>query len=272
MAKFEDYVKKPDQIEHELLGVEKRQPARTYNIPDSVKTRFAGKTPEEIMESFAEAQALISRQGSELGELRKTTANLLELQSKPKPQETPPPEPEKGITVDDLYENPERTIAKVVEKKSQKTSERIEALEKELAQRQSNDVAVSLERKYPGWQAEASKPEFLDWVKASPVRLRLARAADSYDLDSANDLFELWYERKGIVHQAQDQANREQQFRNASLETSGPVDVEQVPTFSRAEIQEQRIAAKHGNRKAERWLQTNGPAITLAYAEGRITD
>jgi hypothetical protein len=205
--------------------------------------------------------------------LRKTTATLLELQSVKTQQEPQKPaKPEKGVTVDDLYEDPETAIGTVVEKKSRQTSERIEALEKELAKRQADDVVVTLERKYPGWQAEASKSEFLDWVKQSPVRLRLARAADQYDLDSANDLLELWYERKGIVRSAQDQANREQQFRNASLESSSPADVEQVPTFSRHDITEKKIAAKLGNRQAERWLQANGPAITLAYQEGRMTD
>lgn len=271
MAKFADYVKKPDQVEQELQTVQS-QP-KNYNIPDSVKTRFAGKTPEEIMESYAEAQAHISRQGVELGELRKTAQSLIELQSQTKPQKDPTPaKPEKGVTVDDLYENPEGAITTVVQRSTKETSERVEALEKELAKRQAGDVERTLEKMYPGWKAEASKPEFLDWVKSSPIRLHLAQRADSYDLDSANDLLERWYERKGVVRQAQDVANREQQFRNASLESSGPIDVEQVPTFSRHDLTEKRIASKNGNRQAERWLQTNGPAIQAAYAEGRITD
>jgi hypothetical protein len=267
--KFADYAPKPDALETELQSV--AQPSKTYNIPDSVKTRFAGKTAEEIMESFAEAQTLISRQGHELGELRKTTQTLLELQSKPTQQE-PQDQPVKGVTVDELYEDPDAAIGKVVEKKSQKTSERIAALEAELATRRANDVEVTLERKYPGWKAEAGKPEFVECVKQSPVRCRLAVAADQFDVDSANDLLELWYERKGTVQDARASADREQQFRNASLESSSPIDVEQVPTFSRHDLQEKRIAAKNGNRTAERYLAANGPAITLAYREGRITD
>ena len=267
MAKFADYVQKQDELTKEL-----EQPAKTYNIPESVKTRFAGKTPEEIMESFAEAQSLISRQGQELGELRKATNTLMELQSATMKQETPAPVEDKGITVDDLYDNPEDSIAKVVDKKSQKTSERIAALEAELATRRSTDIEVALERKYPGWKDEASRPEFLEWIKGSPVRMRLAQAAHAWDVDSANDLLELWYDRKGTVRKVQADIRREQQFRDASLESSSPSDVEEVPTFKRHEIQENRIAAQLGNRKAERWLSDNGKAITLAYAEGRITD
>lgn len=272
MAKYADYVAKQNQVDEELKDAQK-QPVRTYNIPESVRTRFAGKTPEEIMESFAEAQALISRQGQELGELRKATQTLIELQSQTTQQQVSKPhEEDKSVTVDDLYDNPEDTIGRVVEKKSQKTSERIEALEKELAVRRAQDIEAILERKFPGWKDEAQKPEFIEWAKASPVRLRLARAADAYDLDSANDLLELWYERNDSLRKQRAELEREQQFRNASLETSSPSDVEQVPTFSRHDLTEKRIAAKNGNRAAERWLQSNAAAIQLAYQEGRITD
>lgn len=269
MAKFADYVQKQGQVEQELNTT---QPAKTYNIPDSVKTRFLGKSPEEIMESFAEAQALISRQGQELGELRKTTQTLIELQSKPVVTQEPSPEPEKGVTVDDLYDDAEGAIAKVVTKSTKQTSERIEALEKELAQRQAREVELDLERRYPGWKVEASKPEFVDWVKASPVRLRLAKAADSYDLDSANDLLELWYERKQVATKVAADLTREQQFRDATLESSSPSDVEQIPMYKRHEIQERRIAAINGNQQAQRWLETHAEDLRLAYREGRVTD
>lgn len=272
MAKIADYVQKQDQVTKELEAVAS-QPAKTSNIPESVKTRFAGKTPEEIMESFAEAQALISRQGQELGELRKTAQILIELQSTT-PQQEPakPAKPEKRITSDDLYDNPEGTIATVVQKESQKTSERVEALEKELAKRTATEIEVRLESKYKGWKQEIANPEFLDWVKESPIRVQLAVAANNWNEDSANDLLERWYERKGIVRQAQAQVEREQQFRNASLESSSPVDIEQVPTYSRHELEKHRMAAKHGNRTSEAYLKAHGPAITQAYREGRITD
>lgn len=273
MAKYADYVAKLNQPEQQQIEQELQQPAKTYNIPDSVKTRFAGKSPEEIMESFAEAQALISRQGQELGELRKATQTLIELQSQTTQQEPQKPaKPEKGITVDDLYDNPEGAIATVVKKESTQTSERIAALERELEQRRTADVAVYLEQKYPGWKVEASKPEFVDWVRKSPARLRLAKAADSYDVDSANDLLEMWYERKGEVTKVAADLAREQQFRDASLESSSPSDIEKVPTFSRYDLEQKRIASKHGNKQAERWLQLNGDAIRAAYQEGRVTD
>ena len=268
MAKYADYVQKQSQVEQEL----QTQPAKTFNIPDSVKTRFLGKSPEEIMESFAEAQALISRQGQELGELRKTTQTLIELQSKPVVQPEPSPEPEKGVTVDDLYDDTEGAITKVVKKSTKDTSERIEALEKELAQRRAQDVEGDLERRYPGWKVEASKPEFLEWVKASPVRLRLAKAADSYDLDSANDLLELWYDRKQVIGKVAADFTREQQFRDATLESSSPSDIEHVNTYKRHELTEKRIAAINGNQQAQRYLETHAEDIRLAYREGRVTD
>jgi hypothetical protein len=267
MARFADYVQKQSQVDQELNA----QPARQYNIPESVKTRFAGKTPEEIMESFAEAQALISRQGQELGELRKTTQTLMELQSKPV-QQVSDPATEKDVNIDDLYEDTEGAIATVVKKSTKETSERVEALERELAERRKQDAEVSLEKRYPGWKVEASKAEFVEWVKSSPVRTRLAVAADSYDLDAANDLLELWYDRKQLVNKVAADLTREQQFRDATLESASPSDVEHVPTFQRYELQEKRIAAANGSQAAQRWLEQNAEAIRLAYREGRVTD
>lgn|SRR3990167_3921862 len=271
MAKYADYVKKQDQLDTELEKPVVTTPT-SNNVPDSIRTRFAGKTAEEVMESFAEAQTLISRQGQELGELRKTTQTLLELQSKPTQQESPSSVEDEGVTVDDLYADPEQSIGRVYDKKSKQTSDRIAALEHELATRKKQDVESLLEHKFPGWKVDVAKPDFLNWIVQSPARARLARAAEAYDADSANDLLELWYEKKGSAQKVRAGVEREQQFRDASLESSSPTGVENVPTFSRNDLTEKRIAAKQGNRIAERWLNANGAAITLAYQEGRITD
>jgi hypothetical protein len=271
MAKYADYVKNQDNIDSELKDAQNQQNKR--NIPDSVVKRFDGKSLEDVLESYSELQSLNSRQGEDLGKLRKTVDQLLELQSQPvqhSPQVTD--DPDVGITSDDLYSDPDTAIGKVVEKKSKATAERLERLEQALTQREIAVNKQGLETKYNGWEQEIATPEFQNWVQGSSARARLFNAANQYDFAAANDLLELWYDKKGSRQQVQDTAERERQFRDATLESSSPSGVDVVDTYSRSDLMEKRIAAKSGNRQAERWLQAHGNAITTAYREGRLTD
>lgn len=268
MAKYADYVKQQETIESELQGT---RPKR--NIPESVAKRFDGKSLEDVLESYAELQVMNSRQGEDLGKLRKTVDQLLELQSQvvqPSPQDTA--EPVKGITTDDLYSDPDQAVRKVVKDESKETAERLARLEQALTTREIELNKQALENKYQGWQSEIATAEFQNWVTASPARQRLFNAANQYDFASANDLLELWYEKRGSRQQVQQDVERERQFRDATLESSSPAGVDVVDTFSRSDLMEKRIAAKAGNRQAERWLQAHNAAITAAYREGRLTD
>lgn len=272
MAKYADYVKTQNQVDKELEDAQSKP--KTRNIPDSVARRFDGKSLDDVLESYAELQVMSSRQGEDLGKLRKTVDQLLELQShtiaQPSPQDTA--KPVKGITSDELYTDPDTSIRRVVKDESKETAERLERLEAALTQREVALNKQGLESKYEGWEQEIATPEFQNWVQSSPAKLRLYAAANQYDFASANDLLELWYEKKGSRQQVQNDVERERQFRDATLETSSPTTLDVAETYSRSDLMEKRIAAKSGNRQAERWLREHGNSITLAYAEGRLTD
>lgn len=273
MAKYADYVaKQQDNIDKELN--EAQTQTRTRNIPESVTRRFAGKTLDDVLESYAELQVLASRQGEDVGKLKKTVEELLELQSQvvAQPSSQVTAEPDKGVTTDDLYNNPEEAIGKVVQKTSKETSDRLARLEKQLAAREVEVRKQQLAGKFDGWENEIKNPDFLDWVRSSPARTRLAQAANQYDFDAASDLLELWYDRKSSKQQFTNEAVREQQYRDATLESSSPVGVDVVETYSRSDLLEKRIAAKMGNRQAERWLTAHADSINAAYREGRITN
>jgi hypothetical protein len=272
MAKYADYVGKQETVEQELQSTQVQ--TRQRNIPESVTRRFDGKSLEDVLESYAELERLGSRQGEDLGKLRKTVDQLLELQSQyVQPQtQTQTQVVETGITTDDLYADPNAAVSRVVKKESKETADRLARVEQELSRREVELGMQTLEGKYAGWRNEISTPEFLNWVAASPARSRLAASANSYDFAAANDLLELWYDKKGSISQVNDTAQREQQFRDATLESSSPGQLNVADGYSRADLQEKRIAAKLGNRQAQRYLEAHAAAINQAYAEGRITN
>lgn len=260
MAKYSDYVKE-DQIDQELQEVQKR------NIPDSVLRRFDGKSTEDILESYAELQRMSSQQGEELGSLRKTVGDLVTLQSQASASVAEPAKA-KPIKVDDLYDNPERAIEQVVEQSP--TSKRVTELEAQLLALAHKEKVVELSGKYPTWKEDIKNPEFLDWIKASPARTRMAIAGDRGDFDSANDLLELWANHTSKEQEVQNQLSREKQFRDATLESSSPVGVDIENVYSRSDLLTRRMAAKRGDQEQIRYLQANSESIALAYEEGRL--
>jgi hypothetical protein len=270
MAKYADYVGKQETVETELKTVQKSR-----NIPESVSKRFDGKSLEDVLESYAELEQLKSRQGEDLGKLRKTVDQLLELQSQyvpPQQTQVQTQVEDAGITTDDLYSDPTQAVARVVKRESKETADRLARVEQDLARREVELGIAALEGKYAGWKQEIATPEFLNWIAKSPARTRLANQAHAYDFAAANDLLELWYDIKGSRNANVDTQQREQQFRDATLESSSPGQLDIADGYSRSDLQEKRIAAKMGNRQAQRYLEAHASAINQAYAEGRITN
>lgn len=269
--KYADYAKgtNGDDISAEIADKEKAR----EGIPESVLKRFDGKSLEDVLRSYAELQELNSKQGNDLGEMRKTVDQLLALQSQVKePEKAPELEQAPEITVDDIYVDPGKAVEKVVDYKSKQTAERIKKLEEKLQHAELEKAVNALTAKYKNWQSDIKTDEFQSWVKSSPYRIRQFQAADQYDFDAANDLLDAWYERQSEAAKLKKNIERESQFRDATLESSSPESVEGVKTYSRSELLEKRVAAKSGDRTAQRWLQMNNAEITKAYAEGRITD
>lgn len=265
MAKYEDYVKGDDALQSEIEDASQASTDRAEadNQPD-MPERFQGKSAEEIAQSFVELEAMSSRQANDLGTMRKTVDQLLELQS----HSTPEPTPVEPISIDDVYDNPTEAITKVAE---QAVGSKIEALEAELAQARYNNELAGLDAKYQGWRADAQSPEFVQWTQSQAYRTRMAVEADRGDITAADSLLEMWYDHKN-VDTAAAEAENAQALQHAQLESGGPTAVESEVTFSRAELLNQRILAKRGDQDAVTYMSKNSAAIAKAYEEGRITD
>lgn len=265
MAKYTDYVK-PDEIEEEIAEAKADKEVRDkVDVPDSVKDRFDGKSIEDVMNSYAELEVAFSRQGQKTGELRKSFDEYVALQS-PDPEPEPEPDP---VTVDDFYEDAEGTIAKVVDKR---TNKRIEELEQLITARDQSDKLRDFTSGHPDWQTTAKSQEFIDWLQEKPYRAELAQKADNYDFNAADALFSMYEDLSVGKEEVAEQVKRDDQLRDASLESSTPDSPQIDTTFSRTEIIDRKIAARNGHSESQRWLATNGDAIRQAYTDGHVTD
>jgi hypothetical protein len=268
MAKYEDYVK-ADGLENEIdeAGAASEQRQQEEQIPE----RFRGKSAVDIAKSYAELEASFGRQANELGTLRKTVDNLVEIQTRTSEPAKPVAE-KKPVTVDEIYDNADESIRRVVREES---TSRIDELEKKLeeAERKANmaSARATFEVKHPDYKTVLADDAFKAWVVGSTIRKQLAAAADQGNFDAADELFSTYAELKA-VRGTQTNEQRRAAVRGASLESSGGSSPAPVEKFSRAKLTEMRIKARHGSREAESWLLANGDAIQNAYAEGRLVN
>jgi hypothetical protein len=172
--------------------------------------------------------------------------------------------------VDDLYDDADGQIRRLAREES---SSRIEALEKRLAQQETEKGLGKIDANYPNWRRDAQTPEFLDWVREKKSRVMLIQAADALDFEAAEELLGSYYDQHVEAPVETTVADStQQQLRDATLESGSPAPTELVDQYSRSELMEYRIAANQGSHQAQRFLTAHADAIAQAYAEGRIVD
>lgn len=263
MAKYDDYA--TDNIDGEINDAASKQQARDAQgrfIPD----RFQGKDIGDVIQSFEELEKLNSRQANDLGDMRRTVDQLLEMQTASSPAE----EPSVPLSAEDIYSDPDAAVRRVVREES---SSEISTLKNEVSELRRERVFSELDRAYPDWQTISNSSEFGEWAASSPYRVRVAQDAAKGDLDAAKEILGLYYDTQ--VQAEADEAptpEQKQTLADAMLETGSPAPVEMVDTYSRNELLDIRLDAKNGNMKAQRWLAAHGESIANAYAEGRIVD
>ena len=265
MTNYQDYLQRRDgvgnRIDSELdiaqtNNANRAQPG--FQMPD----KFANKSPEEIAQSYAELEQLNSRQAQDLGQMRRTVDQLVDLESQ-RQVEAPALDP---VTVDDLWEQPQEAIARAVNPQISGMQNELQALRQEMAEGR-------LDKKYENWQQDVRTPEFQTWVSEKPYRQRLVTAAQQNDPDAADELLDM-YRDSTTQARTNVENQRQNDLSNASLERPGAPSAQSAggDIFSRNELLERKIAAKSGDDTQDRWLKANAENIRLAYAEGRVRD
>lgn len=251
-------------IQEEPQGVEEEQVAEaSTEDEEDLPSKYRGKSLKDIIKMHQEAEKLIGRQAQEVGEVRKLADDLIKRQLETGAKTTT----EVAAKEDeiDFLEDPDRYVKKAVENHPAIAEAKAQALA--LKQMQ---FAEKLQKTYPDFQQTVNDPEFVEWVKASPVRLQLYADADTnLNFDSAAELLGNWGYVKGAVVQKQQQATQEvvKQDRTKALKTAavstGSVGFESKKTYRREDIRNLMI------RDPARY-EAMQPELMAAYAEGRV--
>jgi len=248
-----------DNIENEVDEIqqteaEQPQEEEQPTIPD----KYQGKTLEQVVQMHQEAEKLLGRQSSEVGELRKVVDDFIQNQTQ---QQAPQQyvEPEDDI---DYFTDPQAAVNRAIE-----NHPKIREAQEYTAQYKKQTSLAMLNSKHPDMQSILQDPKFAEWIKASKIRTQLFVEADQqYNAEAADELFTLWKERKNIAQQTAvvEKQSRKQQLKAANTgSTQGSAEGSRRKVYRRADI------IKLMRTDPERY-QALSEEILKAYAEGRV--
>ena len=200
-----------DKEELGELEVEEQKAEQKPELPE----KYRDKSLDEIVKMHQEAEKLIGKQAQEVGEVRRLADELIKQNLVSKQQQTKQEEPEV-----DFFENPQKAIQRTVDNHPDVQAARLATLEMKKVQ-----VQQRLAQEHPDFGDIAKDQEFANWVKSSPVRLKLFQEADAgYDFDSANELITTYKQLRSVRNkQASDEgeATRKQNLKAIAVDVGG---------------------------------------------------
>lgn len=247
---IEDYIEEPVE---ETAQYEPEPEGST--IPD----KFKDKNLEEVIHSYQELEKEFGRKNNEIGELRKLTDQILDLQLQ---QGNKSQEPEKKeVDFDSLLENPSGVVNDLLAE-----NPKIKALEEQLAQAKRANEEKAFAEKHPNYMDKAQSPEFLAFVQASPIRQKMfMEANNNYDYAMADELFTLYDAISGgqsaqVAEQNKEKRNKD--LKKASVE-KGSTGASSKKIYRRSDLLKLRMTDPDKYAAME-------PEIILAYQEKRV--
>lgn len=247
-------------IEEETFEAEENpseEPQTTEKVPEEeLPEKYRGKTLKELAIMHQEAEKLIGKHGSEVGELRKVVDDY--IKSNPsKDLETRDIE----IEDSDFFSDPKSTVNKAID-----NHPAILEAQKAAFEMKKNDTLLKLGKKFPDFLKTVEDPNFIDWIKNSKVRTELfMRAERNLDYDSAEELFSTWDEKKEIIKKTLDTSkmDRDKQLKTADVGSGSSNTQVSKKKYRRSDIIRlmQTDRAKYDALSSE---------IMKAYEEGRV--
>tara|TARA_R110002073_G_scaffold94807_4_gene220592 strand:+ start:2361 stop:3149 length:789 start_codon:yes stop_codon:yes gene_type:complete len=245
----EDLTNEVEEIQQDV-----EQPQEQPTIPE----KYQSKSLEEVVQMHQEAEKLLGRQSSEVGELRKVVDDYITSQ----PQQTAPQpyvEPEEDI---DYFTDPQAAVNRAIE-----NHPKIKEAQAYSTQYRKQTSLATLQSKHPDMQDILKDEKFADWIKASKIRTQLFVEADQqFNSEAADELFSLWKERKTVAQQT---AVVEKQARKQQLKAANTGSAQGSAEGTRRKIYRRADIIKLMRTDPERY-QAISEEILAAYAEGRV--
>lgn len=177
----------------------------------AVPARLKGKSLAQVYQEFSGLEREYGRQGNELGEARTLLREALKVAIEKTPGASPESDEVPDPTDEEFDTSPRAAAEKIVDKK-------LKPIRAALTKAEQDAAMLRFEAKRPGYQQEASSPEFQAWVQKSPYRMRLFQDAARFDMAAAEDLYAAWDEAKPT---AEAPPSKKETLKRVTTETGG---------------------------------------------------
>jgi len=248
-------------------------PANQQEPPRQIPEKYKGKSVDDLIEMHQNAERRLSQQGNELGEIRRLADQLIGVKAPVENARNTAPQARQPVTVEALLANPDQVLNQTVEQSP--IAQRAQAAEAKVDQLEQSISQTQFVSKYTNFQKDLENPDFIEWVKKSPLRTQLAAAAYKNNFNAASSLWQLWEERNelvGNVQTAERDAGRQQRVQNARTEKNGSSESPPARTYSRAKLMALRDKVADGDTAAiAKWNDPDFQAgLIKAYEENRV--
>lgn len=231
----------------------------TMDVQDNedLPEKYRGKDLKEIIEMHQNAEKLLGKQSSEVGELRKVVDSYIQTQLSQ--QQAPVQSEDEDY---DFFTDPDKAVSRAIE-----NHPKIKEAEQYTQQYKKATALGQLQSKHPDMQQILQDNRFAEWIQGSKIRTQLFVQADQqYDYEAADELFTLWKDRQTTVKQTAqaEKAGRKEAVKSANTGNArGNPDSQSRKIYRRADI------IKLMKTDPDRY-QSLSDEIMKAYAEGRV--
>ena len=241
-----------DKEELGELEIEEQKIEQKPELPE----KYRDKSLDEIVKMHQEAEKLIGKQAQEVGEVRKLADELIKQNLGSRQQQTRQEEPEV-----DFFENPQKAIQRTVDNHPDIQAARMATLEMKKAQ-----IQQRLAQEHPDFGEIARDQDFANWVKSSPVRIKIFEQADAgYDFDSANELLSTYKQLRSVKQKQvsdEGEVTRKQNLKAVGVDVGGSGESSKK-VYRRADLI--RLKMQDPDR-----YDALSQEIMAAYQEGRV--
>lgn len=246
-----DDMAKTDKLEPKV-----EEKVETKPVEDDVPEKYRGKSLKDIVSMHQEAEKLIGRQGSEVGELRKVVDDFIKTQTAKEFKNE-----EAAVSDDEFFVEPKTAVKKAID-----NHPAIKQAQEAALLMKREQTLSQLKTEFPNVGEIVQSQDFTDWIKSSKVRTELfARAETQYDYDSAKELLSTWTEKQNITKKVAEtsKVDRDQQLKAADIGSQGATESVAKKKYRRSDI------IKLMQTDPDRY-DAMSEEIMAAYREGRV--
>ena len=216
-------------LEAELKPMPEEKPKEEVQTEEDIlPEKYKGKSTQEIVAMHQEAEKLIGKQGSEVGELRKVVDDFIQTQTS-KEAST-----KEAVTPEDFFDNPTKNVQSQID-----SHPAIKEAQQAAQEMKRTATLTRLNAEFPELEQMVQDPAFAEWIKSSKVRSELYNRAEvHFDYDSGHELLSNWKEKQERIAKVTEtnKIDKDNQLKAANVGSKGNNEPVSKKKYRRSDI------------------------------------